>query len=271
MACETDNVIDISGLHFAYGHSDILHDVSLHVGKGEMVGLLGPNGSGKSTILKILSGILPDKYNNVNVTGQALHTLSRKSLAQRMATIPQEPVFSFPFTVLEVVLMGRQPHHAGLALETKEDIAIAEAALARCGATDLAGRIIHELSSGERQRVVFARALAQQPEILLLDEPASFLDIRHQVELYDIVRDLACNQHCSILTVMHDINLAVEYCDRIYLLCNGKIAAGGTVDEVINTENISRVFNTPVMVDTNTVTGKPLVLPLSKQATAAGR
>jgi iron complex transport system ATP-binding protein len=183
-------------------------------------------------------------------------------LARRLAVVPQEPLFSFPFSAMEVALMGRHPHLAGLAFESGRDVELARRALERCGASDLGSRSILELSSGERQRVVFARALAQEPRALLLDEPASFLDVRHQVELYDVVRGLVDEQRCSVLTVLHDLNLAAEYCDRIYLLREGRIAAGGATEEVFTYANLTRVFDTEVYVDTNTLTGKLLVVPL---------
>ena len=143
---------------------------------------------------------------------------------------------------------------------------IARDALARCGVSELADRSIQELSSGERQRVIFARALAQQPDILLLDEPASFLDIRYQVELYEIVRELARDKKCTVITVLHELNLASEYCDEVYLLANGHILAGGITVEILNYANLTRTFNTDVYVDTNSLTGNPLVIPLSKKA-----
>jgi iron complex transport system ATP-binding protein len=158
--------------------------------------------------------------------------------------------------------MGRHPHLAGLAFETHRDVELARVALDRCGARPFESRSIHELSSGERQRVVFARALAQEPRALLLDEPASFLDIRHQTELYDLVRDLAA-EGTTVLTVLHDLNLAAEYCDRIYLLREGRVAAAGPTDEVLTYSNLTRVYETEVYVDTNDLTGQLIVVPLS--------
>ncbi len=177
--------------------------------------------------------------------------------------MPQEPEFSFAFSALEIVLMGRHPHLAGLAFESDADVALAMDALEQVGIARLAGRSIHALSSGERQRVVFARALAQQPDCLLLDEPASFLDIRHQVELYDIVRALARDQRRTVITVLHDLNLAAEYCDRIVLLHHGQVAASGPTAEVFTYANLTRVYETEVYVDTNDLTGTLLVIPLS--------
>lgn len=254
-----------TALYFKYDAAEILQGVSLEVSTGRVAGLLGPNGSGKSTLLKILSGVLPPDRGNVEILGRPLDEFSRRELSRRVAVVPQESQFGFPFSVLEVVLMGRHPHLGGIAFESREDIDIARHALDRCGASHLAERCIHELSTGERQRVVFARALSQQPSILLLDEPASHLDIRHQVELYDIVRELALEEGCTVLTVLHDLNLAAEYCDRIYLLSGGRIEAGGPASEILTYSNLVRVFDADIYIDTNSLTGKPLIGPMSKQ------
>lgn len=262
MASETP-ALSTQDLSFGFGERPVLSDITLHTGRGEVVGLLGPNGSGKSTLIRVLSGVLAGYGGQAKIDGREVSDISRRELAKSLAVVPQETTFGFPFTALEIVLMGRHPHLAGLAFESEQDLNVARNALDRCGAGDLATRPIHQLSSGERQRVVFAKALAQQPQILLLDEPASFLDIRHQVALYDIVRDLAEQRDGSVLTVLHDINLAAEYCDRIYLLREGRIEAGGPTREVLTYANLKHVFDTEVYVDTNALTGKLLVLPLS--------
>jgi iron complex transport system ATP-binding protein len=254
------------GLGFAYEGRQVLQRVDLTVEPGEVVGLLGPNGSGKSTTIKILSGVLRDYAGSATVDGREVRQAGRRDLARTLAVVPQEPVFGFPFTALEIALMGRHPHLAGLAFESTTDLELARDALRRCGADTFASRAIHELSAGERQRVVFAKALAQQPRVLLLDEPASFLDIRHQVEIYDVVRSLVEEQQCSVLTAMHDLNLAAEYCDRIYLLREGRVEARGPTAEVFTYANLTRVFETDVYVDTNALTGKLLVVPLSGRA-----
>jgi len=258
--------IETEAAGFRYGRETALKDVSLRVEPGEVVGLLGPNGSGKSTLIKILSGILSQYEGSARVDGVEVRAAKRKDLASKLAVVPQESTFGFPFTVLQIVLMGRHPHLAGLAFETQQDVDLARVALDRCGAAHLEGRTIQELSSGERQRVVFARALAQEPRALLLDEPASFLDIRHQTELYDLVRELARTDGTAVLTVLHDLNLAAEYCDRIYLLRQGRVAAAGKTDEVLTYTNLTTVFETEVYVDTNDLTGQLLVVPLSGRA-----
>lgn len=258
--------LEADRLSFDYGRRPALVDVTMAAGPGEIVGLLGPNGSGKSTLIRVLSGVLADYRGAARLDDREIREIPRRELAGELAVVPQESRVAFPFSVLEVVLMGRHPHLAGLAFEAEQDLKLARSALERCGAAEMESRPFHELSAGERQRVVFARALAQQPRVLLLDEPASFLDIRHQVELYDMVRELADSQGCTVLTVLHDINLAAEYCDRIYLIAEGRVEAGGPTTEVLTYANLTRVFRTEVYVDTNDLTGSLLVIPLSGRA-----
>jgi iron complex transport system ATP-binding protein len=258
--------LETSGLRFAYAERPVLDGIDVSVEPGEVVGLVGPNGSGKSTLIRVLSGVLDAYAGSVRIGGDELRDLSRTELARRIAVVPQEPSFGFPFTALEIVLMGRHPHLAGLAFESARDVALAREALERCGAAELAARPIQELSSGERQRVVFAKALAQEPLALLLDEPASFLDIRHKVELYETVREHAHDRGGTVLTALHDLNLAAEYCDRVYLLHTGRVAASGPTADVFTYPNLTRVFETEIYVDLNALTGRLLVAPLSRRA-----
>lgn len=252
-------------LGYAYSEARVLKSVSIEVGPGEIVGLIGPNGSGKTTMIRVISGVLRDYSGSIGVGGREVRELAPGELAEMVAVVPQEAETALPFTVTEVALMGRHPYLKGIAFETSVDLEIALAALERAGAAHLAGRNIQKLSSGERQRVVFARALAQQPGALLLDEPTSFLDIRYQVELYDMVRELA-EEGVSVLTALHDLNLAAEYCDRIYILKEGEVFASGPTDEVLTYANLTDVFGSDVYVDTNDLTGKLLVIPLSGRA-----
>ncbi len=257
--------LKVRDLRFAYGEREVLAGVDLSIRPGEIIGLLGPNGSGKSTMVKVLSGILKPYRGSVTLGGRELRDLAPRDLARTLAVVPQEPVFGFSFNALEVVLMGRHPHLAGLAFESKSDIALAKDALERCGARQFAHRPILELSAGERQRVVAARALAQEPGCLLLDEPASFMDIRHQVELFDLVRSLADDEGTGVLSVLHDLNIAAEYCDRIFLLKEGRILAAGPTAEVFTYTNLKKTFDTDVYVDVNALTGRMLVVPLSQK------
>jgi len=252
----------VRALSLAYGSRTALERADLDARPGEVVGVLGPNGSSKSTLERVLAGVLSAYEGSAAFDGREVREIPRRELARALGVVQQEPEFSFPFTALEIVLMGRHPHLAGLAFESARDVEVAREALERCGAAAFAGRAIHELSSGERQRVVFARAVAQQPRFLLLDEPASFLDVRHQVGLYDVVRGLVEDRGCGAITVLHDLNLAAEYCDRIYLLRRGRIEAAGPTAEVFTYANLKRVFETEIYVDTNALTGKLLVAPL---------
>ena len=258
-------LLEVHELSVAYGSRQALSGVSLTLSPGDVVGLLGPNGAGKSTFVRAISGVLTGYSGRVTVVGDELRTLPRKELARRIAVVPQEPRFDFPFSVLEIVLMGRHPHLGGLAFESAGDVALARRALARCGALHLASRPIDELSSGERQRIVFARALAQEAPILLLDEPASFLDLRFQVELFDRVRELAA-EGCGVVAVLHDLNLAAEYCDRVVLLQGGRVIAAGPTAEVLTYQHLTAVYETEIYVDINDITGALVVTPLSSRA-----
>ena len=262
---ETAPALAAHDLGFAYPGRTVLGGVDLEVRAGEVVGLLGPNGSGKTTLVRVLSGVARGYSGSARVLGREVRSAERRWLARAAAVVPQETSFAFSFTVLEVVLMGRHPHLAGLAFEGERDLEVARQALDRCGASELATRNVLALSAGERQRVVMARALAQQPRILLLDEAASFMDVRHQVETYDRVRELAADG-VAVLAVLHDLNLAAEYCDRIVLLSGGRVEAQGPTAEVFTYANLTRVFATELYVDRNDLTGSLLVTPLSGRA-----
>jgi iron complex transport system ATP-binding protein len=255
--------LEARNLRFSYGENAVVDDVSFCVAAGEMLGILGPNGSGKSTLLRLLSGVLAPASGAVYVHGQPLANYSHRQLGQTIAVVPQDTVIEFPFSVTEVVLMGRSPHLGGFAFEGDRDVEVAHQAMQRTGVLDLAHRSIHELSGGERQRVVLARALTQEARIMLLDEPGAFLDIRHTVEIYDLLQDLQ-REGRSIITVLHDLNLAALYCDRVALLKAGRLFRLGRPEEVITYAALTAVYETEVYVDTNDITGAVNVLPLSR-------
>lgn len=256
-------VIEARQLRFRYRADWVIDEVSLDVEAGEMLGIIGPNGSGKSTLLRLLSGVLSPAVGELRVRGRPLSSYSRREIGQTIAVVPQETTIEFPFSVLEVVLMGRSPHLGGFAFEGDRDLEVARTALERGGVREFEHRSIHELSGGERQRVVLARALAQETGILLLDEPAAFLDIRHAVEIYDLLKDLA-REGRSIVTVLHDLNLAALYCDRVALLKAGRLVQVGAPADVITYATVTEVYGTEVYVDINDVTGAVNVLPLSR-------
>ena len=250
------------GITCRYGRRTILRDVSLAVSAGEVVGVIGPNGAGKTTIVRALAGTLPLTDGRVLLDGQPLGRLTRRQVAQQIAVLPQDPVASFPFTALEVVLMGRTPHLPALALPRPRDVAIAAEAMAALDVGDLAARHLDELSGGERQRILLARALAQQPQILLLDEPTSHLDLRHQVEMYDHLRARTRADGLGVLSVLHDLNLAALYCDRLVLLLDGEVVADDVPRAVLREELLARAFGTAVHVGQHDRTGDPIVLPI---------
>ena len=239
--------------------------VDLAVGAGELVGVLGPNGAGKSTLVRLLSGVLAPERGEVRLGGDPLASLAPRERARRLAVVPQEPAIELPFTALELVLLGRHPHLAGFAFESELDLERARAALGRTGVETLADRDVATLSSGERQRVILARALAQEAPVLLADEPASFLDLRHQVETFDLLRDLA-DAGRAVLVVLHDLNLAAEYCDRVVLLREGQVFAAGRAETTLTYANLTRVYDTEVYVDLNDLTGGLVVTALSRRA-----
>ncbi|MBM4081278.1 MAG: heme ABC transporter ATP-binding protein [Planctomycetes bacterium] len=255
-------MIEVSQLTFSYNLRPVLDGVELTVGRGEFVGLLGPNGSGKTTLLRLLSRVLRPKSGRVCIEGRDLAHMPQAEIARIVAVVPQETALVFPFTVAEVVLMGRSPHLGLLAFEREKDVEIARQAMAQTDTLSFADRYLHELSGGEKQGVIIARALAQEPKILLLDEPTAFLDIKHQISVYELLVRL--NRECglTILAVSHDLNLAAQYCQRLVLLKQGKVFAGGPPAQVVTAENIRQVYEAEVTVEKNPRTGAPWIMPL---------
>jgi len=262
MATDVDMMIEVRNLEFAYaGGPPVLCGLSMAAGRGRLVCLLGPNGSGKSTLLRILVGLLAPTAGDVRLAGQPLATYKRGELARRVAYVPQETLASVGFLVLETVLMGRSPHTGALGFETPADWAAAREALRLTDAASFADRAMEELSGGERQRVIIARALAQEPNVLLLDEPTSLLDIKHQHAIYGLLRRLVLERNLSVLCVSHDLSLAAAYADELVLISHGRVAAAGSPAEVIRPEVLSPVYETAVEVRTDDVTGRPYLLP----------
>lgn len=259
----SEPLIALRGVGFSYGAAPVLRDITCQIAGGELVGIIGPNGSGKSTLLKIVSAYLSPNAGEVRIAGEAVARFSRAALGRWIGVVPQETAVTFPFTVMEMVLFGRTPHLRGFGFEGAADLAAARRALERTDALHLAARRITTLSGGERQRVILARALAQEPRILLLDEPAAFLDIRHAVDMYDLLRDLLADG-MTIMSVLHDLNLAALYCDRVVLLDRGAIAQVGTPAEVMTYATLTAVYGTEVYVAMNDITGALNVLPLSR-------
>jgi iron complex transport system ATP-binding protein len=257
-----ERIVRLEEVSFAYRDRPVLERISLQVERGERFGLLGPTGSGKSTLVRLLSRVLHPASGRILLHGRPLASYAPREVARRVAVVPQETALDFPFSVLEVVLMGRAPHLGGFAFEGERDLAAAEDAMARTGITDLAGRFFHELSGGEKQRVVIARALAQEPEVLLLDEPTTFLDIRHVVETFELLSTLSRERGITLIAVLHDLNLAALYLERLAFLKHGRLHACGDPETVLTYRTIREVYETDVYVHRNDLTDKLNVLPL---------
>ncbi len=258
----------IAARHLVCGYDgrEVLHDLSLSVARGELVGVLGPNGSGKSTLLRAVTGVLPLTSGEVELFGRSLGRLRRREIARRVGVVPQGGQTAFEFTVREIVAMGRTPHVGRLHGETTHDRAAIEAALARTDCGELADRLVSELSGGEAQRVIIARALAQEPELLLLDEPTAFLDLSHQIEVFELLRRLNRAEGLTVVCISHDLNLAALYCDRLVLLRDGRVADEGHPNDVVNAGRIKEVYGASVLVDRETPSGRPRVTLLRSPA-----
>jgi iron complex transport system ATP-binding protein len=252
-------ILTLTRAGFRYGASWAVRGMDLDVFPGEMLGILGPNGSGKTTLLKLLDGMLHPHEGEVLVRGKSMVTLKRGEVAKVVAMVAQENFFRFDFSVLEVVLMGRFPHLGRLQFERNKDLEIATNALRATHGLELSDRSIHELSGGEKQRVLLARALAQEPGAVLLDEPTSFLDLKYKKEIFDLIAGLTSEKGLAVVVVSHDIDLVSHYCNRIMMLRHGSVHLTGTPDQVIDAENIRTVYECDVLVDKNPLTGKPRV------------
>lgn len=252
--------ITVKNVHAGYDGSPVLRGVSLTLGDACFAGVIGPNGSGKTTLLRSMSRALHPISGSVTLDGTDIYAVPSRQFARRVAVLPQETLIPFDFTVLEITLMGRSPRLGRFAVEKRSDLAVATDALARTGTEHLKDRPINGLSGGERQRVLLARALAQEPDVLLLDEPTSHLDINFQFEIMDLVSSLRRERGLAVLAVLHDLNLASHYCDELFLLCNGRIDSDGTPEAVIIPDNIRRVYGAEVLVQKHPTTHRPYVI-----------
>ena len=245
--------LNVEGLTYSYGaHTDAIKDVSLHVKKGEFVGLIGPNGSGKSTVLKnIYRGLTPDK-GNITLDGEDLQKMSYRKSALKMAVVGQENDVPFDFLVEEIVAMGRSPHKKMFDVDNVNDKKIVHHALEHLGMENMAKRNYLHLSGGEKQRVIIARAVAQESDFFILDEPTNHLDISYQMQIFDFIKRLKV----TVLSAIHDLNMAALYCDRIYVLKDGQIVLRGTPEQVLTAENIYNVYGVHSSVVKHPITGK---------------
>lgn len=264
------SIIEVNHLNFAYSsQARVLQDLSFEVMPGTFVGIAGPNGAGKSTLLNLLCGSLKPKSGTIKIDAAAIKSYSTEALAEKVAIVRQEFVPVFGFSVIETVLMARTSHYGQMGFESKADRQIVNEALKATDTLRFASRPLAQLSGGERQRVFIARALAQNTPILLLDEPTSFLDLKHQVGIYDLLKAAQLEEGKTIVTVTHDINLAAQYCDEVLLLGADSSYQYGKVKDVFSTKQIEGVFN--VRTFTGRVGQEKFFLPLGKLAKDANQ
>ena len=255
--------INIKELCFRYGSETILDNISLYIKPGSFVSIIGPNGSGKSTLLKNISAILKPSEGMVYLGEQNIQQISAKEIARIMAVVPQETIMEYRFSSFDIVLMGRSPHLDRFQSESLEDYKIAKNAMELTDTWRLKDRFINELSGGERQRVIIARALTQEPKIILLDEPTAFLDIQHQMEILELLSKLNRENGLTVVAVLHDINLAARFSNELLLLQEGRIIAEGLPEEVITSEIIKQAYGIEIVIKKNPFTGTPYVIPIT--------
>lgn len=241
-------ILELKDVSFSYGDIKVLEKINLSLNAGDFLGILGPNGAGKSTLMKIMSGALKPREGFVLFEGKEISAAKRKELARKIAFVPQQMPFDFPFTGKEFVMMGRFPYAGLLGIESVEDEKIVEKVMELSDTASLSSRLVNMVSGGERQRLILAQALAQDSETVLLDEPTAHLDIKHQVQILDILRKMNREKNVTAAAVLHDLNLSAAYCKRLIFLKGGKIFAEGPPAEVFKKEIIEEVFETPVKI-----------------------
>lgn len=256
--------LKVKDISFSYDSIEALKDISFEVEEGEILGIVGPNGSGKTTLLKCINKVLKPQGGVVLLEDINLANLNQKEIAQKIGVVPQESFSRFPFTVFDTVLMGRFPYIKRFGREKKEDLDIVDECLDLCGISHLAERLITEISGGEYKKVVIARALAQKPKVLLLDEPTLHLDINHQIELLELLRFLAENENLTIIMVSHDLNLAARFSNKILILKGGRIFRIGLPEEVLTPAVLKEVYGIEVEVLRSKGADSVNIIPLSK-------
>ncbi len=257
------DLMAIENISFNYEESPILQDVTLTIRSGEVLGIIGPNGSGKTTLLRLLTGILHPRQGRILLEGKDLKQWKRKELTTRIAVVPQDTYIPFTYTVSEIVLMGRTPYLHLLEVESKHDFEIAGQMMQLTDTLEFSDRYFDALSGGEKQRVLIARALVQEPDILLLDEPTAHLDINHQIDILNLVKKLNREKQVAVVLVTHDLNTASLYTDRLMLLSKGQRVALGVPAEVITQDNIRNVYGTEVLIHRHPTSGVPqVILPM---------
>lgn len=253
-------MIRATDLKFSYGAFPTLSGLSFSIETGDFIGIVGPNGSGKSTLLRVLSKLLQPASGSIAIDDTRLDDLSLRQLATRMAVVGSEAQFAFPFPVRDVVMMGRTPFLGRFSAPSATDHQIVEGAMRKTESWEFRDRYIHELSSGERQRVLLARALAQAPKILLLDEPTAHLDLHYEIEIFRILKTLNERDRLTVVAVSHNLNLVAEFCNRILLLVHGACRCIGTPGEVLTPDLLEEVFRIQCHIEKNPFSGAPNIV-----------
>ena len=253
--------LEIQNISLDYGQRSVIKDLSFQLYPGELLGLVGPNGCGKTSIIKTLCRVLTASSGCILLDEKDLTAIPRNELARVIGVVPQNPLLPETFTVFEVVILGRNPHLGLLSAESARDIAVVWQAMEKTGITHLAKRRIGELSGGEKQRVTIARVLAQQPQVILMDEPTANLDISQQQDILDLITGMCREKNNAFLIAIHDLNIAAQYCTRIIMLKNGQIYAEGTPTEIITAENVREVFGAETTIYPHPENNLPIILP----------
>ncbi|SIQ00833.1 iron complex transport system ATP-binding protein [Rhizobium sp. RU33A] len=260
----TDHRLEAKTLSAGYGESLVLRNLNLSLPSGQITAIVGANACGKSTLLKAMSRLIEPKAGEVLLDGKAIHKLPTRELARRLGLLPQSPIAPDGITVMDLVSRGRHPHHGLFQSWTRDDDQAVADALAATQTADLADRPVDELSGGQRQRVWIAMALAQETEFLLLDEPTTFLDISHQIDVLDLLTDLNRSRGTTIVMVLHDLNLAARYGDHLVAMLDGSPLQSGSPETVLTEDMVRRVFNLEARILTDPTSGRPMMLPIGR-------
>lgn len=260
----TDHSLVAEGLTLSYGERTVVEGLDLTISTGRVTVVVGANACGKSTMLRSLARLLTPRHGRVLLDGKEIHRLPTKEVARTLGLLPQSPTAPEGIVVADLVARGRSPHQRALARWSADDDRAVAQALDLTGTADLADRPVDELSGGQRQRVWIAMALAQRTDLLLLDEPTTFLDISHQVEVLDLLTDLNRERGTTVVMVLHDLNLAARYADRLVAMTGGRLVADGDPGEALTADVVREVFGMPSQVVTDPVSGRPMVLPIGR-------
>ena len=259
-----DPVITFDEVTVTLGEVTALDSVTATIEPDRFIGLIGPNGAGKTTVLRSITGALTLDAGEITLFGSPVDTLSSREVSRQVAVVPQETVLTFDFAVREIIAMGRTPYQSRIGGMDRVDQESVASAMEQTGVTQFADRSISEVSGGERQRILIARALAQDTPILLLDEPTASLDINHQIRTLSLVRDLVANGK-TVIAAIHDLNLAARYCDELLLISDGHVLAHASPDQIMSRDYLQQAFDTEVAVTTHPITGTPHITPLEAQ------